>query len=354
MRTSTKIMIAVLAVAVILVGTVAAKKYRSYDNVWLGINHISVDEKVAKKYDLAKDHGVYVKGVIDDSPAGELGLERGDLIVGFGDEKIYDSDDLTDILEDYKDGDKVSIEYYRGDDQITAEVELEDRPHKRSFVFSSTPDSYHRIIRQKDHDRGFIGVKLQGLSRQLGEYFGVERGRGALISEVEEEGPAEKAGLKAGDVIVAIDGARIVDVGDVVNDVADLEPGENTEIKIIRDKKESVITVEVGEREDHGSFLGNFWSDDDNEFIWSSDDDDCYFYGGHGFEGLEALEGLEHLQHIQIPRIPSLPGTHFFSRGGHSGHLDFDEDEFDEVMEKLRDELKSLKIELKEIRLKLD
>ncbi|MFH1686709.1 MAG: PDZ domain-containing protein [bacterium] len=357
MRTSMKVLLVVALVAVMLVGTVAAKKYRSRDDVWLGISFVSVDSKLVDKHELAKDFGVYVKGVIDDSPADEIGLERGDLIVALDGQKIVDANDLTDILEDHQDGDKVTLEYYRGSDHLSVAVELRDRPQKTVYSFSSTPNAYRKVTRTSGRDHGFIGVKLAGLSRQLGEYFGVERGRGALISEVEKDGPAAKAGLMAGDVIIGIDGAKVTDVSDVADDIADIEPGEKADIKVIRDKKERVVTVEVGEG--YGDSYGNMWFDGDNEFVWGDHDNDFTWLDGHalqGLQGIEALEGLEDLQRIEIPDVPGLPGAYFFSKDGRyrRHEIDGDKDELDEEMDKLRDELKNLKKELQDLRLKLD
>jgi hypothetical protein len=90
--------------------------------------------------------------------------------------------------------------------------------------------------------RGRLGVQIESLSPQLAEYFGVKDG-GVLVSSVTQDSPAEKAGLKAGDVITSLDGDRVRDSGALMNELRD-KSGE-VSVGIVRDKKESTITVTI-------------------------------------------------------------------------------------------------------------
>jgi serine protease Do len=117
-----------------------------------------------------------------------------------------------------------------GLDRLGEELgQLRDLPNGEnfSFVFGS-------------NRRIFIGVSQ--LTKQLGEYFGVPGGRGALVTSVREGGPAAKAGLKAGDVITAIDGKAVERVSDLTRELNRKGDGEVT-IKIIRDKSERTIRL---------------------------------------------------------------------------------------------------------------
>jgi serine protease Do len=75
---------------------------------------------------------------------------------------------------------------------------------------------------------------LWDLNEQLGQYFGVEGGEGALVAELDQDGPAYKAGLRAGDVIAGIDGAKIEDKEDVSEALAEKEEGDEVKIEVLR------------------------------------------------------------------------------------------------------------------------
>jgi membrane-associated protease RseP (regulator of RpoE activity) len=87
-----------------------------------------------------------------------------------------------------------------------------------------------------------IGIGVSQLTKQLGEYFGVPGGRGALVTSVKEGGPAARAGMKAGDVITAIDGKTVERLSDLTRELNRKGDGEVT-LKIIRDKSERTIRL---------------------------------------------------------------------------------------------------------------
>jgi len=96
--------------------------------------------------------------------------------------------------------------------------------------------------------RGWIGVSIQELTPELARSFGLKDAEGVLVSSVSPGDPAEKAGLKAGDVITSFDGKRISDLSDLPRTVATTAPGQTVEIKILRDGKEKALFVKVGIR----------------------------------------------------------------------------------------------------------
>ena len=93
--------------------------------------------------------------------------------------------------------------------------------------------------------RGWLGVGIQGMSRELAASFGLDHPRGALVSQVQPESPAARAGLKAGDVIVEFDGHPIVDASDLPPLVGAATVGGSARLKVIREGKERVLTAKV-------------------------------------------------------------------------------------------------------------
>ena len=95
--------------------------------------------------------------------------------------------------------------------------------------------------------RGFLGVLIQKVTPELAESLGMDKGRGALVANVSKDGPADKAGVKVGDVIVEFDGKEVKDSGDLPIIVARTGVDKRVRMKVLRDKKEITLTVTVGE-----------------------------------------------------------------------------------------------------------
>ncbi len=94
--------------------------------------------------------------------------------------------------------------------------------------------------------RGVIGVSIQNVTRELAGQFGLTDNRGALIAQVNRDSPAEKAGLKAGDVIVRFNGRGVADTSQLRNFVAASKPGSKASIVVVRNGKEESVTVTIG------------------------------------------------------------------------------------------------------------
>jgi serine protease Do len=94
--------------------------------------------------------------------------------------------------------------------------------------------------------RGWLGVSIQDVDRSLAESFALDRPRGALIVQVQPDGPAAKAGLESGDVILRFDGAEIGSSAELPHVVGLIAPGTKAKVDIIRKRKARTITVEVG------------------------------------------------------------------------------------------------------------
>jgi serine protease Do len=95
--------------------------------------------------------------------------------------------------------------------------------------------------------RGRIGVTIQDVNAQLAESFGLDRPRGALVSSVEKDGPAAKAGLQPGDVILAVNGKSIERYGELSGNIAAMKPGTDANVDVWRSGKKMSVTVKVTE-----------------------------------------------------------------------------------------------------------
>ena len=94
--------------------------------------------------------------------------------------------------------------------------------------------------------RGYLGVKIQEMTKDLAKSFGLKDRKGILVAQVEPDSPAGKSGLKQGDIIVSLDSIKVENVGDFRNAIAATKPGSTRNLGILRDKKDIQLQVAVG------------------------------------------------------------------------------------------------------------
>jgi serine protease Do len=101
-------------------------------------------------------------------------------------------------------------------------------------------------------ERGWLGVYIQGVDRALAESLGLDKPQGALIAQVEPGSPADKAGLEAGDVVVAFNGRAIVDASDLPHTVGQIKPGASATAEVMRESKRKTLKVLIAGRPGDG------------------------------------------------------------------------------------------------------
>ena len=95
--------------------------------------------------------------------------------------------------------------------------------------------------------RGFIGVQMQPVTKEIAEAIGLKEPKGALVAEALKDSPAAKAGIRTGDTIVAVDGEPIKEAKDLSRKIANVAPGKSVSLTLYRDGKERTVTLEVGQ-----------------------------------------------------------------------------------------------------------
>jgi S1-C subfamily serine protease len=186
-----------------------------------------------------QETGVVIASVAPDGPAAEAGVARGDILLEMGGDPVDDLGGLVRLLEQHEPGDEVSLRVLHGDDERTLTATLGDRDG--GPYLGLTPC------------RGPVDIE-RGVTVRLGE-------PGATIVDVVPDGPADLAGLQAGDVIVAVDGQELdpENEDDLAEVIATYEPGDTVTLQVRRPGEESrEVTVELGEHpEEEGvAYLG--------------------------------------------------------------------------------------------------
>ncbi len=180
---------------------------------FLGVSVEDISKENMSRYGLREVRGVGVTQVLKDSPAEKAGLKKDDVILRFDGESVTSARKLTRLVGEASADQTVRLTIRRGG----SEQEVSATGNRR------------------------IGVSTQSLTKQLADYFGVKDG-GLLITSVNDNSPAAKAGLKAGDVIRAVDGEKVTSPGDVSRAISKKEDGP-VSLTIIRDRNTRTVTV---------------------------------------------------------------------------------------------------------------
>lgn len=241
---------------------------------YLGVYISDVSADDADRLGLGEERGVLVTGVADDGPAAEAGLEENDVILEWNGARLESEAQLRRILAETPAGRSATLEIFRNGSTRSIDVELGQREGLgRAFFRSEWDESAARDLLENLDDMnvriermpavfmsmrgGRLGVGIQSLEPQLADYFGLGDRSGVLITTVREDSPAASGGLKAGDVILAVDGEVVEDPGDVSRLVWGADAGPVT-LRVLRDRKERTLTVELPEAEHR-------WQSDDGE-----------------------------------------------------------------------------------------
>ncbi|HEU4391744.1 MAG TPA: PDZ domain-containing protein [Blastocatellia bacterium] len=235
---------------------------------YLGVYLDEVTAERVKQLNLKEERGAVVTKVMTDSPAAKAGLQENDVVVGFNGRPVESVRELQRLLGDTPPGRTVSLEVTRGGGRQTVSVTLGERSvigpgfprgddqRKLAEELRKQGEAYARIPKTWEFPNytfafppggmlargtGRLGVAIETMSEQLASFFGAKEG-GLLITDVRANSPAAKAGLKAGDVIVAVDGENVKEGSDLVRALGKKQEGQVT-IKVIRDKSERSINV---------------------------------------------------------------------------------------------------------------
>ena len=233
---------------------------------WLGVSFILND-----------NDEIEIVTVEAESPAADAGLEEGDILLEIDGQEIVDREMLYREIRMHTPGDEVDLRIERQGKKQKVEVELGEysqlaiarelgfefpelfqiKPGDTPEIFRAAPS---RLLSWISEDRKYIGVRIQELNLELAEFFGVDDSTGLLITKVEEDTPAEKAGLRVGDVIIRADGKATKSGDRFTRLIQGLEEGDKVKLEIVRDKKTRTIEVEVAIEEGRRRFLPEAYS----------------------------------------------------------------------------------------------
>lgn len=224
---------------------------------YLGILPEEISRENMSRYGLSTPQGVGISRVTEGSPAEKAGLKKGDVILQFDGEPVTTSRKLFRLIGEAAPEQTVRLTISRNgsEQQISATLgQREDAsrtlgalsPELRDRIFTPrgprAPGDAPEVFSYSFGSNRRVGITTTQLTKQLADFFGVSTGKGLLITSVSENSPASKAGLRAGDVITELNGAKIEDSGDFIRGLNGKDEGEVT-LTIIRDKSTRTIKV---------------------------------------------------------------------------------------------------------------
>jgi len=218
---------------------------------WLGISIEEVTQQKAQETKLQGIYGVLVTEVAADSPAAKAGLKNGDVITDYDGQRVEGVIGFRRLVRETPPGRTAKLTVYRGGHSQTISAELGKNPT------ADQENPFQSMIRRFGNAGpnmfGFgatlpatpvLGITGQDLSGQLGKYFGAPDGEGVLITNVESNSPAAKAGLEAGDVITKVDGNRVRTLAELRDQLRGKRQATTVVLSVLRKGSEMSVNIE--------------------------------------------------------------------------------------------------------------
>lgn len=332
MRFRLVICVAVVSLLIAVVAVAVSAREQAYLGVRLQPLTIDIKEAMGLNRDLK---GVLINDIIEDSPAEEAGLMKGDVIVKVDGEPVRTVARATRLIRDHSPGDEVEIEIVRDGKHKTLQATLGERQGETEGGCFGVPEIKRKIKAFMPEPHGYLGVKVEDISEELGEYFGVDEGEGVLVLEVMEDSPAEEVGLKPGDVILKIDGDKIGDREELIETIRDHDPGDKVKITYKRKRHTKTVEVELAKAPGPLGELRSIFGESrrhDRRSRW--------FPGRCYVRAYRLPEDVE--EWIEIPGIEGMPEDIEIN--------ELDVKDLQQQIDELRDEIDQLREELGKIR----
>ena len=216
----------------------------------------------------APDEGAVVSEVRPGSAAAAAGLEAGDVIVRFDGERVRGARQFARLVRETPVGRDVAATVVRGTERRELRVTPEPGGSRMAFLPEAAREGIDRAVETLRRRRAAaaeapsfrmelfpprrLGIRAQAIDGQMADFFGIEGGAGVLITSVEDESAAARAGLRAGDVITAVGEHPVAAVGSLRRRLAADQAGGEVVITVVRDGMEMQVSPQFEASEGAG------------------------------------------------------------------------------------------------------
>ncbi len=219
---------------------------------YLGVNLAEIASDRARELKLKEAYGVEITRVEDGSPAEKAGLKSGDVVLEYNGQRVEGMEQFGRLVHETPPAREVKLLISRNGvtQTITATVQTRKSKNLSSTMIPAfdMPEIHIPDVPQifTTWRSPVLGVEAESLGPQLAAYFGVKEG--VLVRSVAKETAAEKAGIKAGDVITKVDGATVTTTNELLSAVHSASSRKTFPVELMRDRHETTVTVTVEDR----------------------------------------------------------------------------------------------------------
>jgi serine protease Do len=230
---------------------------------WLGVETHEVTADKAKDLKLSAERGVVLGKIVPDSPAAKAGLKENDVVTEINGQRVEGAAQFRRMIHEIPAGRSIQLTVWRDGRSQTVTAILgksEERRHAMRMM-SPAPGAFAFAMPEMPQIPSMewngnmlfgggqprLGIDAEDISGQLGTFFGAPEGEGILVRDVNPGSPAEKAGVKAGDVITSVNGERIRTVGELREKLSAKRDEKDRTVKlgVLRNKSEITLNAEL-------------------------------------------------------------------------------------------------------------
>ena len=219
---------------------------------YLGVNLAELDSNRARELKLKEPQGVEITRVEEGSPAEKAGLKSGDVVMEYNGQRVEGMEQFGRLVRETPTGREVKLLISRNG--ATQSIAATVGTRKMRVVSGNMRDFFPGVdmpeIHLPDMPQVFttwrspvLGVEAESIGTQLASYFGVKEG--VLVRSVVKDTAAEKAGIKAGDVITKVDGSKVVTPNELVSAVRSASSKKTFPVELVRERRETTVNVTI-------------------------------------------------------------------------------------------------------------
>jgi len=213
---------------------------------FLGVGIQEIDSNRAKELKLPEEAGVEVTRIAPDSPAEKAGIKTGDVITQYNGQRVEGMDQFSRMVRETPAGREVKLGIVRNGAPQTVTARIASRPTiSGQLIPAPVQEPFEFRLPDMPQSRmtwrsAMLGIEAETLDGQLADFFGVKEG--VLVRTVNKASAAERAGLKAGDVIVKVDDAKITTPAELSARMRAAR-GRAVSVVVVRERKEVTMTI---------------------------------------------------------------------------------------------------------------
>jgi serine protease Do len=206
---------------------------------YLGVGVREIGPDRAKALKLPEEAGVEITQVYENSPAASAGLMAGDVVLEYNGQRVEGMEQFARLVRETPPGREVKLQISRNGATQTIAVRLGPRPPETLYSLPQ-PNPSISLAPFRLYSGAVMGLETEAVTGQLADYFGVKNG--VLVRSVNKNSPAERAGIKAGDVITRVGDANVASPVEIASQLRSRR-GQSVSVTLTRDRREMTVNM---------------------------------------------------------------------------------------------------------------